>query len=70
MSWTYSPGTSELTPLQADFTTCELVYRPRNLRLHKLHGYAPVEQIVPGNISLLLLSLDARQAEHEYRKRS
>ena len=30
----------------ADFTTEELIYRPRNLRPHKLYGYSPVEQIV------------------------
>jgi hypothetical protein len=30
----------------ADFTTRELIYRPRNLRPHKLYGYSPVEQIV------------------------
>jgi hypothetical protein len=30
----------------ADFTTSELIYRPRNLRPHKLYGYSPVEQIV------------------------
>ncbi len=30
----------------ADFTTRELIYRPRNPRPHKLYGYSPVEQIV------------------------
>ena len=30
----------------ADFTTQELIYRPRNLPPHKLYGYSPAEQIV------------------------
>ncbi len=29
-----------------DFTSDELVYRPRNLRAHKFYGYSPVEQII------------------------
>ncbi len=29
-----------------DFTTRELIYRPRNARPHKIYGYSPVEQIV------------------------
>jgi len=30
----------------ADFSTDELIYRPRNLRTHRLYGYSPVEQVV------------------------
>ncbi|HWR15155.1 MAG TPA: phage portal protein [Terriglobales bacterium] len=30
----------------ADFTTDELVFRPRNPRAHKLYGFSPVEQII------------------------
>lgn len=29
-----------------DYTTDELIYKPRNLRTHKVYGYGPVEQIV------------------------
>lgn len=29
-----------------DFTKDELIYRPRNWRVHKLYGYSPVEQII------------------------
>lgn len=29
-----------------DYTAEELVYRPRNLRTHKVYGYSPVEQIM------------------------
>ena len=29
-----------------DYTTEDLIYRPRNLRTHKVYGYSPVEQIV------------------------
>jgi hypothetical protein len=29
-----------------DYTTMELIYRPRNARTHKLYGFSPVEQIV------------------------
>jgi Phage portal protein len=29
-----------------DYTTQELIYRPRNARTHKLYGFSPVEQIV------------------------
>lgn len=29
-----------------DYTTEELIYRPRNKRAHKIYGYSPVEQIV------------------------
>jgi|SRR5579864_9404421 len=29
-----------------DYTTDELIYRPRNPRPHKLYGYSPVEQVV------------------------
>lgn len=29
-----------------DYTTEELIYRPRNKRTHKVYGYSPVEQIV------------------------
>lgn len=29
-----------------DYTREELIYRPRNLRTHKLYGYSPVEQII------------------------
>jgi hypothetical protein len=29
-----------------DYTTSELIYRPRNARAHKLYGYSPVEQVV------------------------
>lgn len=29
-----------------DLTTRDLLYRPRNLRTHRLYGYSPVEQIV------------------------
>ena len=29
-----------------DFTADELVYRPRNPRVHKFYGYSPVEQII------------------------
>lgn len=29
-----------------DYTTDEIIYRPRNVRAHKLYGYSPVEQIV------------------------
>jgi hypothetical protein len=30
----------------ADLTTRDLLYRPRNLRAHRIYGYSPVEQIV------------------------
>ena len=30
----------------ADLTTRDLIYRPRNLRVHRIYGYSPVEQIV------------------------
>jgi hypothetical protein len=30
----------------ADLTTSDLLYRPRNLRAHRIYGYSPVEQIV------------------------
>ncbi len=30
----------------ADFTTDELIFRPRNPRAHKLYGYSPVEQLI------------------------
>ncbi|MBS0200298.1 MAG: phage portal protein [Proteobacteria bacterium] len=29
-----------------DYTTAELIYRPRNVRTHKVYGYSHVEQIV------------------------
>lgn len=29
-----------------DLTTRDLLYRPRNLRTHRLYGYSPVEQII------------------------
>lgn len=29
-----------------DYTTDELIYRPRNPRPHKIYGYSPVEQVV------------------------
>ena len=29
----------------ADFSSDELLYLPRNVRAHKLHGFSPVEQI-------------------------
>ena len=29
-----------------DYTREELIYRPRNLRTHKLYGFSPVEQII------------------------
>ncbi len=29
-----------------DYTTRDLIYRPRNPRTHKLYGYSPVEQVV------------------------
>lgn len=29
-----------------DLTTDDLVYRPRNVRAHKVYGYSPVEQII------------------------
>lgn len=29
-----------------DYTVDELIYRPRNLRTHKLYGFSPVEQII------------------------
>lgn len=29
-----------------DYTTEELIYRPRNKRTHKIYGYSPVEQIL------------------------
>jgi hypothetical protein len=29
-----------------DYTADELLYRPRNVRVHKLYGFSPVEQIV------------------------
>lgn len=30
----------------ADYTTDELVFRPRNPRAHKLYGFSPVEQVI------------------------
>ena len=36
-----------------DYTTEELIYKPRNRRTHKVYGYSPVEQIINTvNISL------------------
>lgn len=29
-----------------DYTRDELIYKPRNLRTHKLYGYGPVEQVI------------------------
>ena len=29
-----------------DYTRDELIYRPRNLRTHKVYGYSPVEQVI------------------------
>jgi len=29
-----------------DYTLDELIYKPRNIRTHKLYGYSPVEQII------------------------
>lgn len=29
-----------------DYTSDELIYKPRNIRTHKLYGYSPVEQII------------------------
>lgn len=29
-----------------NYTTAEIMYRPRNLRIHKAYGYSPVEQIL------------------------
>lgn len=29
-----------------DYTSKELIYRPRNIRVHKAYGYSPVEQII------------------------
>lgn len=29
-----------------DYTRDELIYKPRNLRTHKIYGYSPVEQII------------------------
>lgn len=30
----------------ADFNRDELIYRPRNVRSHKIYGYSPVEQVI------------------------
>lgn len=29
-----------------DYTTSEILYRPRNLRVHKVYGFSPVEQLM------------------------
>jgi len=29
-----------------DYTTDDIIYRPRNVRTHKVYGYSPVEQII------------------------
>lgn len=29
-----------------DYTTEDLIYRPRNIRTHKVYGYSPVEQVI------------------------
>jgi hypothetical protein len=29
-----------------NYSTLDLIYRPRNMRVHKLYGYSPVEQVI------------------------
>lgn len=43
-----------------DYTRDELLYRPRNVRAHKVYGYSPVEQIV------FLVNLALRRALHQF----